>query len=595
MTNRLLLESGVGTSYSHYGGQEAPGNPTRAIPRIVEQCAGPAPAGNTACAHGISNLTFGSQDWTSNQGFVLNWRGAASYVTGSHSMKLGYMAHYHRVNQNYSSNDTHLIYRLNHGIPNQLTMDLKPFKTGQRTRSEALYAQEQWTLGQLTLQGALRFDHAWSYFPDQQIGPVRFLPTGFALPAQQGVKGYSDLTPRGGLAYDVFGNGKTSLKVNAGKYLEAATNHTTYSLSNPAARVAGSPVLGGPPAVTRSWADGNGNYVPDCDLLNPLANTAGGDTCGQLSNLNFGRPVFSGSFDDAILEGWGVRPADWQFGASIQQQLMTGVSVEVGYFRRWQQNFTVIDNRAVTAADFDTFTITAPSDRRLPGGGGYSITGLYDVKAAKFGQSDSFTTWADNFGTQSTMYNGVLMNVTGRTKFGLTLQGGLNSGKTVTDNCEIRAAQPEIAVANPYCRDDPGFVTRVTGLSTYSVPKIDVLLSGTFRSDQGTPLAANYVVTSAVAAQTLGRPLAGNVANVTVNLVGPGTVWGDRVNVFDVRVAKILRVGRTRTNVGLDIYNLGNSSAVLNYNPAYNPTGNWLVPTSVVQARFAKVSASIDF
>ena len=56
-------------------------------------------------------------------------------------------------------------------------MDLKPFKTGQRTRWEALYAQEQWTLGRLTLQGALRFDHAWSYFPDQQIGPVTFLPT----------------------------------------------------------------------------------------------------------------------------------------------------------------------------------------------------------------------------------------------------------------------------------------------------------------------------------------------------------------------------------------------------------------------------------
>jgi hypothetical protein len=595
LTNKLLLESGFGTSYSHYGGQEAPGNPTRALPRILEQCAGPAPAGNTACAHGISNLVFGSQDWTSNQGFVINWRGSASYVTGAHSMKFGYQAHRHRVNQSYFSNDTHLIYRLNHGIPNQLTMDLKPFKTGQRTRSEAFYAQEQWTLGRLTLQGALRFDHAWSYFPDQQIGPVTFLPAGFALPAQQGVKGYNDLTPRGGFAYDLFGDGKTSLKVNAGKYLEAATNHTTYSLSNPAARIAGSPVLGGPPAVTRSWIDGNSNYVPDCDLLNPLANTAGGDTCGQLSNLNFGRPVFSGSFDPAILEGWSVRPSDWQFGASVQQQVMTGVSVEVGYFRRWQQNFTVVDNTAVTAANFDTFGITAPSDPRLPGGGGYRVDGLYDVKAANFGQTNSFTTWADNFGTQSSMYNGVLMNVTARTKFGLSLQGGLNWGKTVTDNCEIRAAQPEIAVANPYCRDDPGFITRVTGLSTYAVPKVDVLLSGTFRSDQGLPLQANYVVSSAVAAQSLSRPLSGNVPTVTVNLLKPGDLWGDRVNVFDLRVAKILRLGRMRTNVGVDVYNFLNSSAVLTYNQAYNPTGNWLVPTTVVQARFAKISASLDF
>ena len=89
------------------------------------------------------------------------------------------------------------------------------------------------------------------------------------------------------IAYDVFGNGKTSLKMNVGKYLEAATNHNTYSFSNPAARIAGSPVLGAPPPVTRAWTDSNNNYKPDCDLLNPNAqnlSASGGDVCGVLSN-----------------------------------------------------------------------------------------------------------------------------------------------------------------------------------------------------------------------------------------------------------------------------------------------------------------------
>ena len=98
-------------------------------------------------------------------------------------MKFGYQAAYHRVNQSYFS-QRHAPARTDSttACPNLLTMDLKPFKTGQRTRWEALYAQEQWTLGRLTLQGALRFDHAWSYFPDQQIGPVTFLPTPLLLP-----------------------------------------------------------------------------------------------------------------------------------------------------------------------------------------------------------------------------------------------------------------------------------------------------------------------------------------------------------------------------------------------------------------------------
>ena len=600
VTNRLLFDAGLGTYYSRYGGQEMPGNPTRSIPKMVEQCTGGAPANAVAgaCAHGIQNLTFGSQDWQSNQGLVFNWRGSMSYVTGAHSMKFGYIGTLPTLNQKYFSNDAHLQYRLNYGVPNLLTLDLKPYGLRTKTQSHAIFAQEQWTLHRLTVQGALRYDTAWSYFPEQTVGQVRFLPTPLTFPAQRGVKGYDDISPRGGFAYDLFGNGNTALKVNAGKYLEAATNHNTYSLTNPAARIAGSPVLGAPPAVTRAWTDSNGNYVPDCDLLNPLAqnlSASGGDVCGQLSNLNFGKPVFTGSYDPDVLEGWGVRPSDWQIGASIQQKVMTGVSVEVGYFRRWLQNFTTTDNLAVATSDFDTFSITAPSDSRLPNGGGYVVNGIYNVIPTKFGQTDSLTTLSKKYGDQYSRYNGILINVSARIRNGLTFQGGVNSGKTVTDECEVRAKLPETNPLNPFCHNDPGFVTRVTGLSAYTVPKIDVLVSGTFRSDQGTPLAANYVVTSAEAARTLGRPLSGSTPSITVNLLEPGAKWGDRVNEFDLRVAKIVKFRRTRTNVGVDVYNLFNSAAVLTYNQAFNPGGRWLAPTTVMTSRFAKVSASIDF
>ena len=602
VTNRMLFDAGFGTYYSRYGGQEMPGNPTRAIPKIVDQCTIGLGVVGQPCEHGIQNITFASQDWQSNQGLVFNWRGAMSYVTGAHSMKFGYIGTLPTLNQKYFSNDAHLQYRLNNGVPNLLTMDLKPYGLRTKTQGHALYAQEQWTLHRLTLQGALRYERAWSYFPEQTVGPVRFLPTPLTFPAQRGVQGYDDISPRGGFAYDLFGNGNTALKFNAGKYLEAATNHNTYSLTNPAARIAGSPALGAPPAVTRAWTDANGNYVPDCDLLNPLAQdlrTSGGDLCGQLSNLNFGKPVFSGSYDPDVLEGWGVRPSDWQIGVSVQQKVMTGVSVEVGYFRRWLQNFTSIDNRALAATDFDTFSITAPADSRLPNGGGYVVNGLVNVKPAKFGQTDTLTTLSSKYGEQYSRYNGVLINASARMRNGLTFQGGINSGKTVMDDCAVREQLPEtiptVPAMNTFCHNDPGFVTRITGLSAYTVPKVDVLLAGTFRSDQGTPLQANYVVTTAEAARTLGRPLAGNSPSITVNLLEPGAKWSDRVNEVDLRVAKIVKFRRTRTNVGVDIYNLFNSAAVLTYNQSFIPGGRWLAPTTVMTSRFAKVSASIEF
>src|SRR3970282_951039 len=112
---------------------------------------------------------------------------------------------------------------------------------------------------------------------------------------------------------------------------------------------------------------------------------------------------------------------------------------------------------------------------------GYVIDDLYNVTPSLFGRTNNFMTRAENFGSQYQRYNGVLVNVSGRLMGGLTVQGGLNAGKTVTDNCEVRAMLPETGVVNPYCHNDPGFVTRASGLATYTVPVLDVSLSGTFR------------------------------------------------------------------------------------------------------------------
>ena len=96
-------------------------------------------------------------------------------------------------------------------------------------------------------------------------------------------------------------------------------------------------------------------------------------------------------------------------------------------------------------------------------------------------------------------------------------------------------------------------------------------------------------------AQSLGRAPSGNVTNVTINLVAPGSMYGDRLTQLDFRVAKILRFNRTRTTVGVDLYNVTNSSAILTYNNVFVPGGQWKQPLTVLTGRFARISAEFTF
>jgi hypothetical protein len=136
------------------------------------------------------------------------------------------------------------------------------------------------------------------------------------------------------------------------------------------------------------------------------------------------------------------------------------------------------------------------------------------------------------------------------------------------------------------------FQTQLKLLGIYSFPKIDVQVSGTLQSIPGPQIAANYTATNAVIVPSLGRPLAGGAANATINLVQPGSMFGDRLNQLDMRLAKLIRVGRLRTAFNVDLYNVLNQGSVITESAAY---GTWRVPQIILQARFVKLSVQLDF
>jgi hypothetical protein len=433
----------------------------------------------------------------------------------------------------------------------------------------------------MTLTGAIRFDTFKNSYPDQVLGPAPLAPTrNFTLPGEPNLN-WKDLSFRSGWSYDVFGDGKTAIKVGYNKFLAGQALGGLGSNTNPVGRL----VL----SANRSWTDANRNFVPECNLTLPAAN----GECGALSNANFGTNVASEIRDRDLREGWGKRSYNYEFSAGVQRELMPRVSADVGFFRRWYGNFTATDDVNLTPAMLDSFSMVAPTDARLGDQSGATITGLFNRKPEFFSTPENNRIQlAKNFGDQTEVWQGFDVNMQARLQNGLMLQGGIGTGTTTTDSCEIRAALPESALLNPYCHVETPWLTQVKGVGVYTIPRVDVQIAGTFQSIPGDARSANYTLTSAEAARSLGRPLAGNAANVTVNLLPGGLLYSERINQLDLRFGKIVRFGRTRTNVSLDVFNALNVDTITGENSSYATL--WR-PTSVLQSRFFKVSAQVEF
>ena len=283
VSSRTLIEAGYSRftyGYARFG-MAAPDGLMDLIP-VTEQT-GIYGRPNFSYRGVFDPLDFGFND---NDALNSSWRASVSYVTGAHNLKVGYMGSFVDVRNGRVPNHEQLRYTFNSSAPataactiqggNRLcpvsvSYFLSPrWDQHDNTQTMSFYAQDQWTVGRLTLQGGLRYDRAWSWAPAEGNGTTqtsKFNPSPITFDETVSVRGYNDITPRFGVAYDLFGNGKTALKINGGKYLEAATGDVIYSSNNPAARIITR--IGSGPAAARGWTDGNRNFIVDCDLLNP--------------------------------------------------------------------------------------------------------------------------------------------------------------------------------------------------------------------------------------------------------------------------------------------------------------------------------------
>jgi hypothetical protein len=611
-SNKILLDAGYQAfRYQPIFGFPPPDGITNLIP-VTEQSNAINPATGLQYAP-VANYRYRSvEEWGPAKGNTDDATASLSYVTGAHSAKIGYQYRRLDLQDDDLVGSTQLGYRFNRGVPNAVSYYLPEMGRRTLTFTNGLFIQDTWTHARLTVQGALRFDRASSYAPVEgngTFGKSSFLnPQPITIAKTTGVNAFNDITPRVGVAYDVFGNGTTALKLNWGRYLAYSANDSPYTSTNPGATIVRN-------VQNRGWTDANGNLVVDCDLLNPDLN---GECAAAVGNArNFGSSGSATQVDPAVLSGWGVRPGDYQTTVTVQQQVIPRVSADFSFTHRTFHGFFVYDdlNRDPATA-YESYTLTAPQDSRLADGGGYPVAVFVPTAAANAAGTQTILRKESFYGDErQSKWDGFEVSVNARLHSGLTTQLGTSTGRALVDTCATATLYNQVTNAtagtetgpNPRgCHNVEPWRTTLRGLASYTIPKVDVLVSATLRSQPQAAITANWRVPNSVIAATLGHlpPGATATGNTTILLTdNEHRVYADeRQTQIDMRFAKIVRLGHTRTDIGIDLNNLLNTNYATGFNSTYiygtddapRPAG-WATPTSIYSPRFVRLNFTVNF
>ena len=414
-----------------------------------------------------------------------------------------------------------------------------------------------------------------STLPASRWNAAQFFP-GFE------VQHWKDISPRGGISYDLFGNGRTALKMSVARYVAPESNGTAQA-NNPQTTIGRTD--------TRTWRDLNGDYT----IYNGDG-TVQWIELGSTSNVNFGKSIPStATRDPRTLDGWGVRGStvEWQF--IFQHELTTRVGLAAGYYRRDDGNQLAVDNTLVTNGDYTgPFCITAPQHSDLPNGGGYPICGLYDITSAARGQVQNHTTFASNFGEVVNRYQGVDVSANIRLAGGTFVNTGLNMQQRLLDTCAAdRVDSPEAQFCRTLTPYRPDFKISASHRLPWAFQ-----VSGLFQLSPGPQITATWNAPNSLIAPALGRNLAaGATATKSIALIEPGREFGENHTQFDMRVSRRFAIGRFRIRGDAALYNVFNNDWVSSVNTTFSTAASnaFLRPTGVLQGRLFKIAAQLEY
>ncbi|MEP7307963.1 MAG: hypothetical protein ABJA98_20870 [Acidobacteriota bacterium] len=184
----------------------------------------------------------------------------------------------------------------------------------------------------------------------------------------------------------------------------------------------------------------------------------------------------------------------------------------------------------------------------------------YAVNQAASGAARNYQTLETDYAPARTQYwHGVDVNLNARLRSGVTISGGTSTGRGVINTCALSAALPELLVVAGVsqrldsCAITEPVETSLRGLASYTVPKVDVLISANVRSVPNANIGMGQLRHQRCVAECQHRLAEhrrpGDAGAIAGRWPGnrhhdgehahDGQVYGDRITQVDMRFAKI--------------------------------------------------------
>ena len=576
-TSKLLFEAGIGMNNKSYSsGELQPGLlATNPIPKVD-----------------IATATYWgapSAPYYPRKPVRFSEIAALSYVTGSHAVKFGFeRSHgWNKIRQSFENPNVNFIERFSTGVPNSVAIFNTPnIQENLLNHDIGLYLQDTYTLNRLTLTPGIRFEYINGSYPQQSV-PVSdqrlLLLEGYAAQgsAERGnLPNWKNWTPRLGVAYDVFGDGKTAVKTSFAKYLVSYSTDfaQNYNPMNQSTDI-------------RTWTDVNRDLIYEPGI----------DTLGPSSNRLFGQ-VFRSPDPDL------TREYNLEFTSRVQQQLLRGLSVSFGYFRRSYKNIIYSDN--VALHDAGAFTplaianpcLTVTNPLAACGGTFPNTITVYSINPALSGVG---TVIDRNSSRDSRVFNGFETQLMARYR-GATVFGGTSTGRQVSNNCDLpltisstfaAASNPNATIFCDQTQFPIPYQTQVKVGGTYELP-VRFVVSGTFQSYPGATNAgtgnssAIWLPVTLTATRAIAPGL--TQASESIPIIYPGSKYLDRMNQLDLRIARRFQAGRFgNVEVQIDLFNALNSRPVTAMSTSFGSGLN--TPTAILQSRIISLGTQWHF